>query len=747
MSGTFQPDTFEAVAQTCCGWSRSVKVAAALGALILAGCADPAKARLKYLNSGREYASQRKYQAAVIQLRNALQADPNFADAHHELARAYAALGKTGAAFEELERTVALDPGNAVAQLDLAASLLTRKEYDRAQAVANLVLRADPRNGRAHATLAAGYALRRDTGNAMVEFRKAIDLDPARVEYYGNLAALQLSSGRLAEALATHDEAIRRNPKSVEARVGLGEFFFSQGKLDEAAAQLQIAAGLDPHAVEPRLLLAHTFAAMKRFDSAEKLNRELKTIAPDDPIAYQALGLFYLSTGQKQNAAAELQSLAAAKPADNSVKALLVEVLTDLNRFAAAAQVDEQLLRSDPSSFAGLLAHGRILIAQGEFQEASTELNKAIKIDSASAPAFYFLGVAQRSLGLTAMAKNSFNRALALRPRMTEATLALADLAATAGSGQESARLAGEAVKSSPESVAPYVASARASLARNDTREGAAFLAQALARDPVSLPALAMWVKLNSMEGKSREAVARLSSLLAQQPENAGLHFLLAVSYYDLKELGKAGESLRTAMRLNPHTPGAYTLLADIDYAKGEAGKAESDLQTAIQRNPRNISNYLVLGAWKARQGKWEETRKLWERAHELDPASPVAADQLAFLYLEHGGDVSAALALAQTAKRAAPDSAPAADTLGWAYYKMGSPGLAIPQLRLSLQKEPANPIYLYHLGMAYLAQGNPQSARGLLQQALDKTPNFAYSSDARDALNKIANSKAKGPG
>jgi tetratricopeptide (TPR) repeat protein len=199
---------------------------------------------------------------------------------------------------------------------------------------------------------------------------------------------------------------------------------------------------------------------------------------------------------------------------------------------------------------------------------------------------------------------------------------------------------------------------------------------------------------------------------------------------------------VKEALSLDPKTPDAYVLLANIDYTKGDVDKATADLRAAIASNPRHVSNYLVLGSWYAQEGNWSETRKLWEKAHEVDPASPLAAGQLAFLYLDHGGDANAALSLAQIAKRATPDSPAAADTLGWAYYKLSSPKLAIAQLQHAVQKDPANPVFMYHLGMAYIEAGNRPAAKRLLQQALQRTPNFVYAADARDALRKVSTSR-----
>ena len=53
-----------------------------------------------------------------------------------------------------------------------------------------------------------------------------------------------------------------------------------------------------------------------------------------------------------------------------------------------------------------------------------------------------------------------------------------------------------------------------------------------------------------------------------------------------------------------------------------------------------------------------------------------MAANNLAYLMLENGENVDVALTMAQTARRAMPDSPNSADTLAWAYYYKGTYGL-----------------------------------------------------------------------
>src|SRR5262249_24479446 len=156
------------------------------------------------------------------------------------------------------------------------------------------------------------------------------------------------------------------------------------------------------------------------------------------------------------------------------------------------SSVTQQLLKSDPVNPRGLLSQGRILIAQGKYHDAVANLDKVTKADPSSPNAFYFLGVAQQSLGLTALAKTSYSRALELSPGVTKASLALVDIATRERANAEGSQLAREALKANPNSVPAYVADARAMLAQGDAPQADAMLEEALKKDPASLPALAL---------------------------------------------------------------------------------------------------------------------------------------------------------------------------------------------------------------------------------------------------------------
>jgi len=717
---------------------RGLSYALALVVMLSACTFDPNKKKLGDLNRGEKYFKAGNYAAAEIEFRNAIMLDPKFEQAHYQLARTYLKLSYLNDAFHELKTTVSLNSKNSEAELQLAGLLLRGKQYQEAEQLAEKLVAADQRNVPAREMLGATYVAMRDLPKALRELQKAIEIDPQRVDSYLNLAAIHVSARQLAEAEGVYKKAVEANPKSSQARVAVGQFYFSVGKMAETEAALRAAIELDPHAVVPRLSLMPVYLVTGRVADAEKLGAELKTIAPDNPEAYRALSLFYIFTGQKEKAAVELRALSKSKPKDTTVKMLLIDTLIERGQIREAEAINKELLTANPGDPEGLLFNGRILIAERKYNQALPELEKGLKGEPKSAAGNYFLGVAQNALGFPFQAKSSWAHALQLQPQMTDAQLALADLDANSGNYDEALQLAGDALIAHPELPSAHLIRAKVLLAKGDKKEGEAELQAGLDRDPVSLPALTMLANLRIAERRAPEVLPRISKLVEQYPQNAALPFLLAAVYLSLNDLGKAEASAKQAIMLDRQGADGYSLLGDIHAAQGSVEEAKADLQAAIDRNPRQVANYLALDTLYEKEGNWERARKVCEKAHEVDPDSPLVANNLAYLYLEHGGDVNVALSLAQTVRQKMPDSPQTADTLGWAYYKLGLAESAVGQLKESAQKDPKNSTYQYHLGMAYMAARHFNLAERSLQKVLREDPTFPDAASVRAALAKI---------
>jgi tetratricopeptide (TPR) repeat protein len=92
---------------------------------------------------------------------------------------------------------------------------------------------------------------------------------------------------------------------------------------------------------------------------------------------------------------------------------------------------------------------------------------------------------------------------------------------------------------------------------------------------------------------------------------------------------------------------------------------------------------------------------------------------------------------LAQRAKRNLATDPRIDDTLGWAYYKKKLLKQAVASLEESVNRDAANPLHQYHLGMAYIQAGDWPRARQALGQAL-RSPDFEAAGDAQKALTMI---------
>lgn len=129
----------------------------------------------------------------------------------------------------------------------------------------------------------------------------------------------------------------------------------------------------------------------------------------------------------------------------------------------------------------------------------------------------------------------------------------------------------------------------------------------------------------------------------------------------------------------------------------------------------------------------------MYQKALQAAPGHPLAANNLAYLMLEHGGNVDVALSYAQMAMSGTPDSTSFADTLAWAYFHKGTYGLAVDLLEETLKKAPQNPTYHYHLGLAYQKANNRARAKEHLERALQINPKYPQAAEIRKALSELA--------
>jgi len=171
-------------------------------------------------------------------------------------------------------------------------------------------------------------------------------------------------------------------------------------------------------------------------------------------------------------------------------------------------------------------------------------------------------------------------------------------------------------------------------------------------------------------------------------------------------------------------------------YARGQ--KPDQTLQTvekALQKRPNDPAMLTLAGTAYERKGQIDKAREAFEKALAANPRDGAAANNLAWILSEHGGDAEEALRLATLAREVAPDDPQVADTLGWILYKRGIHHRAAGLLREAAGKLPGDALIQYHLGMALLKLEDRKAARQALGRALELDETFKGADEARRAL------------
>jgi tetratricopeptide (TPR) repeat protein len=143
----------------------------------------------------------------------------------------------------------------------------------------------------------------------------------------------------------------------------------------------------------------------------------------------------------------------------------------------------------------------------------------------------------------------------------------------------------------------------------------------------------------------------------------------------------------------------------------------------------------MLLGMLHEQEKDFSRAIARYEDALKIDANLAPAANNLAWLLLEHAGDKERALSYAERAWKAFPSDPNFADTLGWVYYKKQMYPKAVGLLKEAVDQLSDNPSILYHYGMAQYWNDNNVEAKKSLTKFLSLSPHSPDAAEARKAL------------
>jgi len=239
--------------------------------------------------------------------------------------------------------------------------------------------------------------------------------------------------------------------------------------------------------------------------------------------------------------------------------------------------------------------------------------------------------------------------------------------------------------------------------------------------------------------GEPALAVLALQRAVTRSPAYADAHTLLGQALDHLSRPVEATGHLETAVRLAPDSALAQSLLGIHHLRQGDAMAARPFLERACQLDPGNAGFAVLLARAYGDMGQYAAAETWLREGTRLAGDDTAIWESVARFYLKHGfADSERGLGAARTLAELAPQSARAADLLGWACFLAGEEAQAEEALLRAIDMDPNLASAHYHLGQFYAYRGQYEEARAALGRALDQRVEPAMRDEIEAALSQL---------
>jgi len=328
-----------------------------------------------YAGLAQIYQRQKNWNAERAALENQLRLDAGNAYAHYRLGVVLTAL-EPERALSELMLAASLNPeADSVvqtlrvalnlfaAQPDLSQRQVTvgralglAQEWDLAIVVFEKAVALNAKNAEAWAWL--GEAKQQTGQDGRAELDQAVALEPASAVVRALRGLYWNRRQKYAQALAEYSLAAKYEPKNPAWQASLGDAYVKNGDLVAALSAYQRATELAPNVAAYWRLLA--IFCMENNARVEDIGlpaaQKAVELAPDDPLALDALGWAYLSSSRYASAEKTLQAAVARSPKLMSAHIHLALTYFAQGRRAAAFDQLTYVRDADAGGANGLLA-------------------------------------------------------------------------------------------------------------------------------------------------------------------------------------------------------------------------------------------------------------------------------------------------------------------------------------------------------------------------------------------------------
>ncbi len=658
-------------------------ISALLATLILIGCGGDKPEIM--LASAKDYMAKNDPKAAIIQLKNALQTDPNLAEARFLLGKALLDSGNPVAAEVELRKADELKhPADQVTPLLARTQLMLGQPKKVTDELAKVQLTSPESKADLQSTVGQAYLMTGKIEAAETAFAAAVAALPEHAPAVVGLARIKAGKRELPGALALLDSTLAKSPKLYEAWQLKGDILYAQGDAKGSSDAYLKALDAKPDYVPAHSSLISRLMEAGSLEEAGKQLDAMKKIAPTHPqTSYLQAQLFY----RQKN-------------------------------FKPALERVQQHLKVIPDSPLGLQLAGAIEYEMKSYSTAETYLQKAL-------PKTQALGLARRILIATYLRSGQPAKALAtLQPVLDKIDnnsnmLALAgEVFMQNGDAEKASAYFKKAAALDPENKGKQTSVALSYLAKGETETAYREL-EDIASVDTGINADMVLIATQLRGRKFDQALKSIAGLEKKQPENPLAHSLRGTALLGKGDLTGARKSFEQALVKNPLYFPAAASLANLDLADKKPEEAKKRFESIVVKDPKNVQALLALAELRAKTGgKAEEVADLINKAVAANPAEAAPRLALIGLYLS-AKDAKKAVSAAQDALSVLPDRPEILDAAGRAQQAAEAFNQALATYGKLANLMPNSPHPHLRMAEVQVAAKNKEAAMQSLRKAL----------------------------
>lgn len=673
--------------------SRSLALAAALAALLAASPAALAQVNAKsagYHDDARKQLQKGDVKAAIIQLKNAVRADPGNIEARFDLGVAELRAGDPVSAEKDLavarergfdEARIVVPLGEALARQNKSGEILKQIQPGA---------RGPEIEARVLSLRAGAFAALRQPAEAQAAYNESIKLSPT-VAAYAGLARTLIAQRQFGPAEEQIDAALAREPNNAEA-------LLIKGQLRRVAQDYAAAAGFYDRSVaaEPRSVRAR----LERVD-------------------------FLISQNQADKAGADVDAVLAAAPRNNFALYYKALIAARANKLDSAAQT----LQTLPPEFVGSYQPaqylgGVVAYQRGQYAQAEDQFRRILG-------AFPGHLQSRKLLGSTYLQMNEPERALAtLQPALLLAPddPQLLGLMGTAnlrlGRFADAVDFFDRGSDAAPDNQALRTQLAVSHLQLGQSEQAIKELESTLGRDPKMQQASVLLILAHVRNRDFDKAAAAVADLRAQQPDSPLADYYLGTVNAAKGDLAKSRDAFNAALQRQGDFFPARIALARVGLLEQNFDEARKQYEQALAKDDKNLQALLGLADLARRQNKPAEAATWLERAVQANPKSPAPRLQLVEALIERKDGVKA-MATAREMTQAFPNNVAALDSLARAQLAAGEPASAAATYRQIINQTPNSAAAYHRLAGVQVASKDDAGARRSLTKAIEVEPGY----------------------